>query len=447
MSALKLIGGLPHSVLYEIVKTAASLPSVRREVLNNHDDNLWWPQNVNDWRLRMVIAGWSSRISYSNISAFRKVVAEINQIGYRKLCNLSDTELEQLIKPLGLINSRKQYLRSISTFIKGLEEKGKDPAHIPSDDLIRAIVESVKGAGYKVAQCAVLYAKGYHCGVFPVDSGMKDLLGPCIGLDLPKYNPLAHEIMRKHIENILQRHASDYHALAMQLGYRELNIPKNKPPVWWVHLVLIYFKRLYCNKKRPDSCPLRRNPKISGYIGSMCDREHPRRGGFPCIVLEGADKTGKTTLAKEIEKIGYTRIHSAYNPTHIDIFQHYVSLIENTNLPCVFDRIFISEVAYGNVFRGYSRLDTEEVTYLLKLLSIKGCIILYLKENIETMMNRLSSAAGHQIFSPEQLIDLTEEYDKCMRRASEYLPVYEVSLSEIAKERLIEHIEQIIGRS
>jgi hypothetical protein len=74
----------------------------------------------------------------------------------------------------------------------------------------------VKGAGYKVAQCAILYAKGYHCGIFPVGSGMKDMLGPCIGFELPK-GALAHNIMRKQIEHLLNARSTDYVIIPISL--------------------------------------------------------------------------------------------------------------------------------------------------------------------------------------------------------------------------------------
>ena len=39
-------------------------------------------------------------------------------------------------------------------------------------------------------------------------------------------------------------------------GYDKLNIPNYDNATWWAHLVLIYFKRHYCNKHKPDECPL-----------------------------------------------------------------------------------------------------------------------------------------------------------------------------------------------
>jgi hypothetical protein len=268
--------GLSSERLYDILAVCAARADVREEVLRNHDDNLWWPRDVEDWRLRMVIAGWSTRVSYAMISTYQRVVRQAAYIGYEKLCWLGDEALYNLVGSLGLFTARKQYLHSICAFIDGLDQNS-DLLDVPNDLLINEIAERVKGAGYKVAQCAVLYAKGYHCGIFPVDSGMKDLLGPCLGLRLPK-RPIAHEIMRKHMEHNLNSAPDRYRNLAGRSGYAELDLQLKAAPVWWAHLVLIYFKRLYCNQRSPARCPLRADERTRGYVGRMCDRETPEPG-------------------------------------------------------------------------------------------------------------------------------------------------------------------------
>jgi endonuclease III len=267
-----------NDMLFNVIRTCASLEDVREEVFKNHDDNQWWPLFVKDWRLRMVVVGWSTRIHYfSMIQKYREVVFKVNEVGYEQFCRFTEGEMRKILEPLGLIKSRIQYFKSIVKFIK---EYGKEKLlEMPNDDLIELIKRQVWGAGYKVAQCAVLYAKGYHCGVFPVDSGMKDMLGPCIGFHLPR-GPKGHEIMRKCIGKILKAHPLEYHNLALDTGYKKLKIPEKKAPIWWAHLVLIYFKRRYCNYRKYRSCPLRADLKIGKYIGTMCDSKNPQSGVY-----------------------------------------------------------------------------------------------------------------------------------------------------------------------
>ncbi len=222
--------GLSPEMLCDVLAVCAQQADVREEVLRNHDDNRWWPREVEDWRLRMVIAGWSTRVSYTMITTYQRVVPQAAHIGYENLCRLGEADLYNLVGSLGLFTARRQYLRSICAFIDDLD-RDSDVLDGANDLWIDEIARKVKGAGYKVAQCAVLYAKGYHCGIFPVDSGMKELLGPCLGLQLPK-SPIAHEIMRKCVEHSLNSSPCRYYDLAQASGYAGLDLPVDTAPVW-----------------------------------------------------------------------------------------------------------------------------------------------------------------------------------------------------------------------
>ncbi len=435
---IEVIGSLSHELLFEVVRACANLPRVREEVLKNHDNNLWWPISVKDWRLRMVIAGWSTRVSYKMISSYRLVVDRVIQVGYSRLCKMPQPTLRKLIMPIGLFTIRFRYLKSLNEFVKKLEGEYKSPLEIPNDDLIELFTSRVEGAQYKVAQCSVLYAKGYHCGIFPVDSGMKDMLGPCLGLHLPK-GGRAHEIMRKRIEKILAAHQEEYYDLAMATGYDRLAIPKGVAPTWWVHLVLIYFKRLYCNNRRPELCPLR-SLKCEKLIGSMCDHTTPKLGGYHNVVLEGIDQVGKTTLATELAKLGYRVVHSPYNPSHTDIKQHYQALIDAASEPTVFDRSFISEMAYGLTLRGQSRLSNHDFVELLKLFTKRSCVVLYLTDDIDLIRIRIQSHSEEHSPIANHLEELAAEYEKCISQVAVYLPTIRIKPSIVPKAQMVSHI-------
>jgi hypothetical protein len=128
-----------------------------------------------------------------------------------------------------------------------------------NDVLIEKIAKNVNGASYKVAQCCVLYMRGYYCGIMPVDSGMKDIELPCIGFE--KYNnAIGHDNLRKQLQLLIEN--NDLKEIIVSNGYENLNIPDYSNATWWAHLVLIYFKRHYCNKHNPKNCPLINKTKI-----------------------------------------------------------------------------------------------------------------------------------------------------------------------------------------
>jgi hypothetical protein len=121
-------------------------------------------------------------------------------------------------------------------------------------------------AGYKVAQCAALYARGYHCGIIPVDSGMVTRLAPFLGTGLSP-GPAAHEEFRQLLEARARAMSGEYRNLSARLGY-QVRIPCDADPTWFVHLVLIYFKRLYLNRPGPRLC--QRRPACPSFLDCGC---------------------------------------------------------------------------------------------------------------------------------------------------------------------------------
>lgn len=237
------------TLVFDVVRRVAALPEVRAAVEANHDDNRWWPTSVVDPRMRMVVAGWSTRISYSMIDTYAKVVAEADALGFEKLVALDDRELARLVRPLGLPTARIGYLRSLVSFVDHEQDGVLDA---DPDRLIHRFAAQVRHASFKVAQCAVLYARGYHCGIIPVDSGMVTRLGPALGVALPR-GPVAHEALRLVLQRCVADRAREYRQLIECNGYR-ISIPATVEPTWWMHLVLIYFKRLHLNRPGRGIC-------------------------------------------------------------------------------------------------------------------------------------------------------------------------------------------------
>lgn len=250
--------------VHRLVARAAGLPDVRTEVEANHDENRWWPTSISDPRVRMLAAGWSTRVSYRMVETYARVIASADAHGFDSLVTATDTELGALVRPLGLARTRIDYLRSLAELLSGWEKEGVDPTAEPADTdaLILDFAARVRGASYKVAQCALLTARGYHCGIIPVDSGMVTKLAPALGIALPP-GAVAHERMRHVLEAAVHARPAEFHALVTDNDY-QVTLPTGAEPTWFTHLVLIYFKRLYLNDPAPRLC--RRRPLCSQVI-------------------------------------------------------------------------------------------------------------------------------------------------------------------------------------
>ncbi len=258
--------------IHRLVERAAALPDVRAEVEANHDDNRWWPLSITDPRMRMLAAGWSTRVSYRMVETYRRVIQAADARGFDTLANDSYDELAALVRPIGLPQTRIDYLRSLADLLTLWDKQTVDPSSPTTsiDDLVADFGERVRGASFKVAQCALLNARGYHSGIIPVDSGMVVKLAPALGIDLPT-GPVAHEKLRHALEAAVHARPDDYRALAARHEYA-ITIPDGVEPTWWVHLVLIYFKRLYLNGPSPRLCT--RRPLCTKVV----DCPHRKRG-------------------------------------------------------------------------------------------------------------------------------------------------------------------------
>ncbi|MEU6573622.1 hypothetical protein [Streptomyces sp. NPDC046805] len=250
--------------ILRLVDTAAALPGVRREVEANHDDNRWWPTSISDTRMRMLVAGWSTRVSYRMIDTYATVVTNANALGFDALADATDREVAGLVRPIGLTTARVDYLRSLTDLVRRWNKDAIDPTAggVGTDELIATFAEQVHGASFKVAQCALLYARGYHCGIIPVDSGMVTRLAPALGIALPS-GPSAHEELRHRLEAAVRIRPGDFRTLADR-HHHGVTIPADTAPTWWVHLVLIYFKRLFLNGPSRRLCT--RRPLCAGAI-------------------------------------------------------------------------------------------------------------------------------------------------------------------------------------
>lgn len=234
-----------------ILDICSSQDCVREDIFKNHDDNMWWPLKIEDYRKRLLIAGLSTRISYNMIESYQRVINHLDAFSYEEIKEMTEEEIIEIIKGLGLSNIRYKYIKSMINFIETYNE---ELLNLPNEELIDLISKNVSGASYKVAQCCVLYMKGYYeSGIMPVDSGMKDVELPCLGFPVYK-TAIGHDILRKELEELTK--SLELSDIINKNGYGDLDISDTNNATWWSHLVLIYYKRHFCNKHKPEECPL-----------------------------------------------------------------------------------------------------------------------------------------------------------------------------------------------
>lgn len=109
------------------------------------------------------------------------------------------------------------------------------------------------------------------------------------------------------------------------------------------------------------------------------------------IIIEGADGTGKTTLAKiYAEKYGLDICHcTQYDPTDYDFYRYTV---RKNNV--VWDRHTIGELIYPTVFNRKSSLGTEDVRLVLSYARELNTKIIILTSDLDTIISRLEKRGG-----------------------------------------------------
>lgn len=106
------------------------------------------------------------------------------------------------------------------------------------------------------------------------------------------------------------------------------------------------------------------------------------------ILLEGPDGSGKTTLAKEIERLGgATRLHAG-KPGPEPLVD-YIAPIADRDTFYVLDRWHVGELVYGPLHRGGSRLTPAGARAINELLASRGCLLIHCTADLATLCMNL----------------------------------------------------------
>ena len=113
------------------------------------------------------------------------------------------------------------------------------------------------------------------------------------------------------------------------------------------------------------------------------------------VVLDGCDGTGKTTLATALcSRHGYVLVHTARPPDQVDLAARFRSILAIPG-KIVLDRSFVSELVYGPLRSGHSRLSPPQAAELAFVVADRGGVLVHLTGAPEALAGRLRERDGY----------------------------------------------------
>lgn len=143
------------------------------------------------------------------------------------------------------------------------------------------------------------------------------------------------------------------------------------------------------------------------------------------IIIEGENKTGKSTLARYIlehHKFNYLK----FSQPKRDPFDEYCDALTYTDKldgNWIFDRFLIGEMVYGPLYRKKAGLDKKQYVFLLSELKKRDAFVVYCHDTADNIAERFD--LEKEDFAEKKKIKKTLDlFDKQLRKTEEFLPIY-----------------------
>lgn len=150
---------------------------------------------------------------------------------------------------------------------------------------------------------------------------------------------------------------------------------------------------------------------------------------YDTIVFEGCDGAGKTTLATATaDRTGAKLIHSTLTPPGTDLLTTYSHLLDQPGR-LVFDRCFLSELVYGPLYRGHTRLTYQHLTTLVRQVIDRRGVFVHVTAPAAEIRRRLADRGERHLPSLNELALICDRYDDLFRAIETMTTVLRIATS------------------
>jgi thymidylate kinase len=119
------------------------------------------------------------------------------------------------------------------------------------------------------------------------------------------------------------------------------------------------------------------------------------------VIIEGADKTGKTTLAKAIAgELGYEYVH--FSTPKGPPADEYIDFLLALKRPTVCDRFHLGELVYGPLLRGKPGLTPLQLATIERVMRLQPTVVIHAVTDMKLANDRLVHSTEHEVVNTEQ---------------------------------------------
>lgn len=140
------------------------------------------------------------------------------------------------------------------------------------------------------------------------------------------------------------------------------------------------------------------------------------------IILEGENKTGKTTLAHYIRD-NHNFKYVKCNQPKGSPYDEYIGILEGLSYldDLVIDRFCYGELVYGPIYRGKSALSEKELIKIESRLHVLEARLIYCKNSIEDIQ-KLFDKEKEEFANKDKVKETLELYDEVISCAN--IPIF-----------------------
>lgn len=155
------------------------------------------------------------------------------------------------------------------------------------------------------------------------------------------------------------------------------------------------------------------------------------------IFIEGCDRTGKSTIAEMIAKNTFSKVVHCSKPKTSDPFNEYLEMLLSYRdcQTMVFDRGYLGEFVYSQLWRDGCKITPEQFHILDKVALSKRAVVIHAFADSATILKRCEQV-GEDLLKPDQVSRCLSLFQEIIGHT--LLPVYKYPSHSIKPEEFIE---------